>query len=691
MKVYNASEIRNVAVLGHSGVGKTSILESALSVAGLINRIGKVEEGNTVSDFDQEEIKRKVSISASLIPIEWKENKINFIDTPGYFDFVGEVKQALSAADLGLIIVDAKSGVQVGTEKAWQYCTELGIPKFIFVNGMDDENADLGDVITQLREKFGKSIAPLQVPYIQDGKFVGFINALKKEGREYINGRTEDCAVPDFLKDAVDNAHEQIVEAVAETSDENMEKFFAEEEFSVEELQQGLRVGLTDGSLTPVICGCATKNIGVRVLLNSLITFVPSAAVFKPEVKATSVKTGEEVTLKCDNNESLAALVFKTIADPYVGRVTLFKVLSGVLKKDSLIYNPRTDSAEKVGALSLMRGKDLIPVTEICAGDIGAVSKMSSILTGDTLCTKEKPVKLPEIVYPNGYLRYAVFPKGKGAEDKVANAFSKILEEDRVLKFAPDSSTKETVLCAMGDNHVDVIVSKLKNKYNLEVELKLPRIPYREFIKGNADIRNKYKKQSGGSGQYGDVQIKYEPSGDLTLPYVFEEKIFGGSVPKQYFPAVEKGIEESVQAGPLAGYPVVGIKCTLVDGSYHNVDSNELSFKIASTQAFKEGFMKSNPGLLEPIYKIDITVPDDYTGDVMSDMNKRRGRVLGMERVGDNQVIQGEAPLSELFKYSTDLRSMTQGRGSFEMEFTRYEEVTRDVLEKVVAESKKES
>lgn len=688
MKVYNSNEIRNVAMLGHSGIGKTSIIEAALNVSGVTSRIGKIAEGNTVSDFDQEEIKRQVSINSSIIPIEWKDNKINLIDTPGYFDFIGEVKQSLRAVDLGLIVVDAKNGVQVGTEKAWQYCEDQGIPKFIFINGMEDEHADYEKIVTDLKNVFGKSVAPLQVPFWENGKFVGFVNAIKKEGRKYVNGRTEDCPIPSGLEDEVEIVGEMIKEAVAETSEEYMEKFFDEGDFTVEEIVDGIKTGLLDGTITPVICGSAIFNIGIRVLLNSLIAFVPSAKNYRQEISVKSLKNNEHINIKCDENESLSAFVFKTIADPYVGRLNLFRVYSGVIKKDSLVYNPRTESIEKIGQLFIMRGKEQIPVSEVKAGDIGAVAKMANIITGDTLCQKDKPVAFNPIVFPNSYLTFAILPKNKGEEDKLAGAFAKLLEEDKTIKFAHNKQTKESTVTVTGDNQIDVLVSKLKNKYKLDVVLKDPKIPYKEMIKTKVRVQNKYKKQSGGHGQYGDVHIEFEPSGDLNKDYIFEEKIVGGVVPKQYFPAVEKGIQESVKEGPLAGYPVVGIKCTLVDGSYHAVDSSEMAFKLATINAFKDGFLKAKPTILEPIQKLSILVPDNYTGDVMGDLNKKRGRILGTEKEGKNTLIQAEVPLAEVFRYTTELRSMTQGRGSFDMEFLRYDEATKEVQEKVIADAK---
>ncbi|MDR1538711.1 MAG: elongation factor G [Clostridiales bacterium] len=690
MKIYSSGNIRNVAVLGHSGSGKTTIMEAALNIAKITTRQGRVEDGNTVSDYDAEEIRRKVSISASIIPIEWLDNKINFIDAPGYFDFVGEVKEALAAADLALIVVSAKSGVEVGTEKAWEFATELGIPKIIFVNSMDDENADLDKVVDELKNSFGKSIAPLQVPFKENDKFAGFVNAIKKEGRRFVNGRTEPCEVPEGMEAEVEVMHAMIEEAVAETSDELMEKFFMEEPFTVEEIHEGIRSGIESNSVTPVFCGAAVSQIGVRVLMNSIIEYAPSAERMRKAIDALDVKAGKEAEIGCTDNDPLAAFVFKTIADPFVGRLSIFRVFSGMIKKDTPLYNASSDAFEKAGHLYIMRGKEQIEVDEIHAGDIGAIAKLQATATQNTLSSRERPLELKKIDFPEPLLSMAVVPKGKGDEDKISQAFSKLLEEDKTMRFEINKDTKQTIVYGQGDSHLDVLVNKLKNKYKIDVALETPVIPYREMIKSKIRVQGKYKKQSGGHGQYGDVHMEFEPSGDLSAPYVFEEKIVGGVVPRQYFPAVEKGIQECVKAGPLAAFPVVGIKATLVFGSYHAVDSSEMAFKMAASMAFKDGFMKAKPTILEPIAKVDVYVPDDYTGDIMGDMNKRRGRILGMDKVGANQRISAEVPMAEIFKYTSDLRSMTQGRGRYTMEFLRYEEAPAEVQLKVIEARKKE-
>ena len=693
MKSYSASNIRNVVIMGHSGCGKTTIAESALFTTGAIKRRGRVEEGNTVGDYDPEEIKRKVSINASLIPVEIMDEKINFIDTPGYFDFEGEVRQALSVADMALIVVNGKSGIEVGTEKAWELADEMGVPKMVFVNGMDDENANFDNIVESLKETFGKSIAPIQAPWRENGKFVGFINTIRRKARKFENGEVITCDMPAELEDEAAVIRSMIEEAVAETSDELMEKFFAEEPFTEEETFNGIRTGIVDGTVTPVIMGAATMNIGIRIMLENIIKFLPPTNVVRPTIEAINPKTDEPVEINCDESEPLSAFVFKTIADPYVGRLSIFKVTSGVLKKDAMVRNVNKNIAEKIGHIYVLRGKEQIEVDELKAGDIGAVAKLQNTSTNDTLADASRPVQLPATEYPQSLLKMAVKPKAKGDEDKLAGAVSKIMEEDKTILFTVDKETKQSVVAGVGDTHIDVFVNKLKNKYKIDVELSEPIIPYREKIRGKVSIRSKYKKQSGGHGQYGDVAIDFEPSGDLTEAYVFEEKIFGGSVPKQYFPAVEKGLQDSVKAGPIAGYPIVGLKATLVDGSYHPVDSSEMAFKTATVMAVKDAFNDpaSKPCIMEPIASVTVIVPDDYTGDVMGDMNKRRGRILGMEKddKGKQNIIV-EVPLAEMANYSTDLRSMTQGRGKYTLEFARYEEAPKDVQDKVIAARKAE-
>jgi len=686
MKVYSSNEIRNVAVLGHSGCGKTTLVEAALSVAGATSRMGKVEDGNTVSDYDPEEIRRGVSINMSVVPVEWRDRKINFVDTPGYFDFAGDVKQALAAVDAVLIMVSARAGVEVGTELAWEYAQEMGLPCFLFVNGMDDEHADFAKVLEQMKSMFGSGVVPVMVPFFEGGKCVGYVDTLVKSGFSY-DAQPRD--IPDSAMADAEQAFADLVEAVAETDEELMDQFFSNDTLTVEETRKGVQGGVRQKILSPVLCGTAlNKKEGIKPLLDMLDRYLMSAAEMRETIEAES--KGEAITLKCTEDEALSALVFKTIADPYVGRLSLFRVFSGVVKRDSSLYNANQDITEKVGALYVMRGKDQIEVNEVRAGDIGAISKLSSTATQDTLSTKDKPIKLAGIAFPEALLSMAVVPKGKGDEDKISGAFTKLMEEDKTIKFVLNKETKQTVVSGVGDNQLDVLVNRLKSRYKIDVELITPIIAYREMIKSKVKVQGKHKKQSGGRGQFGDVHIEFEPSGDLSKPYIFEEKIFGGAVPKAYFPAVEKGLQECVLAGPLAAFPVVGLKATLVDGSYHDVDSSELAFKLATSIAFKDGFMKAKPTILEPIAKVVVTVPDDYTGDVMGDMSKRRGRIMGTEKIGTKQVISAEAPMAEMLRYATDLRSMTQGRGRFTMEFERYEEAPGDVQTKVIEARKRE-
>ena len=698
MKTYGTGEVRNIVVLGHSGCGKTTVTESALFFSGATKRFGSTAEGNTVSDYDPEEIKRHVSIQTSVIPVEWKGTKINFIDTPGYFDFVGEVKSSLAAADVALIVVSGKAGPEVGTEKAWDYCEEMGIPRMIFVNQMDDENADFNRTLGQMRKKFGKAIAPFQIPLRDDdGKFAGFINCIERYARiitagDSPNGKVlADAEVPDIMSGEVESLRNMLIEAAAEADDELLEKFFNDEELTEEEIYKGLNEGINQGLVAPVLCGAVNLHYGTKVLMDTIVKYIPASNVCRPVIECIDAKTNELTERKCDVSEPFSALVFKTIADPYIGRLNMFRVMSGKITKDSSIYNVQKDTVEKISKLYVCRGKEQIEVNEICAGDIGALSKLSNTSTNDTLCSKDAPVILPQIEFPASVHTMAISPKTKGDEDKISAALAKLKEEDPTIKTKVDAETKQSLVLGIGEQHLEILLSKLKNKYKIEAELSEPIVPYREMIKGRVEIRGKYKKQSGGHGQYGDVLMVFEPSGDLTKQYVFEEKIFGGSVPKQYFPAVEKGIQECVQSGVLAGYPVVGLKATLTDGSYHPVDSSEMAFKMATATAFKDGLPQAKPTILEPIAHVEVLAPEKYMGDIMGDFNKRRGRILKMDPIGKNMNIVAEVPMKEMFKYCTDLRSMTQSRGEYTCEFERYEEAPMEVQQAVIAARKKEA
>ena len=689
MKIYSAGEIRNVVVMGHSGSGKTTLMEACLFATKVTSRMGRVEDGNTVSDYDAEETRRGSSVSASMIPVEWNGTKINFMDTPGYFDFVGAAKEALHVADAALILVNAKSGIEVGTELAFESAAEAGIPKMMLVTGMDDEHADYYKVVAAMKEHFGQRVAPLMLPFSDGGKFAGYVSALTGKAYKFdAAGGHAPCEMPAGMQGAYDEHRAALVESIAETDEALMEKFFGDEELTEEELVRGLRAGLEKDSIAPVLCAVATTGAGVPALLDFLTSELPPAAVLAKETKVR--KGGAEVCLPLDESGPVCAFVFKTISDPFVGRLSLFRVYSGTVKKETQLFNVNNETPEKAGHLFIMRGKEQLDATEIRAGDIGAIAKLSATNTQDTLATKAEPYLCGQIAFPESLYSMAVSAKGKGDEDKLSSTFSKILAEDRTLKFEINKETKQTVLSAIGDGQLDVLVNRLRTRYKMEIELNTPLVPYRETIKGKSDVKGKFVKQTGGGGQYGIVDMRFEPSGDIEKPYVFEEVVVGGNVPKQYFPAVEKGLVECVKAGPVAAYPVVGVKATLYDGKYHAVDSSELAFKMAATIAFKDGFMQAKPTLLEPVMKITVMVPDDFTGDIMGDMNKRRGRILGMEKIGAKQAISAEAPHSELLKYPIDLRSMTQGRGSFTMSFERYDEAPPDVQAKVIAARKKD-
>ena len=682
MKNYASNRVRNVVLLGHSGSGKTTYSEAALYYSGATKRFGKVEDGNTVSDYEAEEIRRKVSINTSVIPVEWQDTKINFLDTPGYFDFAAEVKLAMNVADTGLIMVSAKSGVEVGTEKAWEYCEEMHLPRIIFINQMDDENADFEKTLADLRKNFGKAVAPLQIPFDdENGNFIGFINLIKRDARKKVNGKLEKCEMPEDKKDQVEVLRSMLIEVAAESSEELMEKFFNDEELTEEEIYDGLQVGIANHSIAPVMCGSATLGYGVKLLMNTIVRFTLPAIEAKANFHA--FHDGKDVVYCSSDDERFSAYVFKTIADPYIGRLNLFRVMTGKLDTTMSVYNEEKDTVEKVGRLYVMRGKEQIEVDELHSGDIGALAKLSNTSTQDTLSLKDANIIIPKIALPGSVLCMAIKPKGKGDEDKLSAALTKIREEDPTIKMEVNPETKQTLVYGVGEQQLDVMVQKLKAKYKIEVDLTDPIIPYRETIKAKASVRGRYKKQSGGHGQFGDVVMEFEPSYDTTTPVIFEEKIFGGSVPKQYFPAVEKGLQECVQSGVLAGYPVVGLKATLTDGSYHPVDSSEMAFKMATSVAFKEGIPQAKPVILEPIEHVEVLIPDKYMGDIMGDITKRRGRILSMDAVGMKKCIVAEVPTAEMHKYATDLRSMTQSRGEYRHHFERYEEAPMEVQKKI--------
>lgn len=689
MNVYTSEKIRNIVLLGHGGCGKTTLVEAMAYTTGLLKRQGRVEEGNTISDYDKEEQKRLFSISTTVVPIIWEDTKINILDTPGYFDFIGEIEEALAVADAAVIVISAKAGVEVGTVKAWDFCEKHNLPRMFFVSDMDDDNASYRQVVEQLTDLYGKKIAPFHLPIRENEKFVGFVNVVKMAGRRFTTmSNYVECEIPEYSKENLSKFREVLLDAVAETSEELMEKYFAGEEFTQQEISSALRNNVIDGSIVPVLMGSGVNAQGVTMLLQAIEKYFPDPS--KNSIVGKNVKSGEEFVGDCDEKKPMTARVFKTIADPFIGKFSLFKVCTGVLKSDAGIYNGNKETEEKISRLYVLRGKEQIEVQELHAGDIGAIGKLSDTVTGDTLSTKAVPVVYEPIEVSTPYTYQRFKTKNKGDDDKVSQALGKLMDEDLTLRVVNDKENRQTLLYGIGEQQLDVTVSKLLTKYKVDIEVMKPRVPFRETLRKKVRIQGKYKKQSGGHGQYGDVHIEFEPSGDLETPYIFEEKIFGGAVPRNYFPAVEKGIAECVLKGPVAGYPVVGVKATLVDGSYHPVDSSEMAFKMATIQAFKQGFMEASPVLLEPIVSLKVIVPDKFTGDIMGDLNKRRGRVLGMNPIaGSKQEIVADIPLSELYGYSTDLRSMTGGIGDYSYEFARYEQAPSEVQQKVIEENAK--
>ena len=685
MDVYRTDRIRNVVLLGHGGAGKTSLVEAMAYLSGITSRLGKVADGNTISDFDKEEIKRKFSISTTTVPIQWQKCKINVLDAPGYFDFVGEVEEAVSAADAAIIVVSGKSGVQVGTQKAWQMCEKYKLPRIIFVTEMDVDDVSYRNVVEQLTELYGKRIAPLHFPIREGGKFVGYVNVVKKAGRRYIEkGKKEECPVPEHLQEYLDKYREVLIESVAETSEEFLDRYLEGDEFSITEISAALATNVQEGSVVPVCMGSPVDLMGVANLLDDIVGYFPSPN--ERSCNGLDQKTNEIFEANYDFGKAKSAYIFKTIVDPFLGKYSMIKVSSGVIKNDDVLYNVQKDSEEKLNKLYVLEGNKPQEVTELHAGDIGAIGKLVKSATGDTLATKAHPVVYPKTVISTPYTYKSYKAKNKGDVDKISQGLSKMMDEDLTIRTVNDSANHQTLLYGMGDQHLEVIVSKLKERYKVEIELDKPRVPFRETIRKSSDVEGKHKKQSGGHGQYGHVKMKFEPSGDLDTPFVFEQVVVGGAVPKNYFPAVEKGLQESVLKGPLAAYPVVGVKATLYDGSYHTVDSSEMAFKMATILAFKKGFMDASPVLLEPIVNMKVRVSDKYTGDVMGDLNKRRGRVLGMNPDHDgNTVIEADVPMLEIYGYSTDLRSMTGGSGVFEYEFARYEQAPAEIQEKEIA------
>ncbi|MBR2405775.1 MAG: elongation factor G [Clostridia bacterium] len=686
MKQYNAKHIRNVALVGHASTGKTSLAEAIAYITGLTDRLGKVADGNTLCDFDPEEIKRGASVSLSVLPVEWKDTKINLLDTPGSFDFAGGMSEGIRAAGSAVIVLSGKSGVTVGAQKARAAAKKKGIAQLLFVNKLDSEHADFYRVFEELKTIFGPAVCPLVVPHVVDHKVQCYVNLLEYKAYKYENGKAVECPIPD-MGHRLDGLRTAINEAVAETSEDLMEKYFSGVDFTPDELILGLATGVRRGEILPVYCGASQTMEGIDQLLNGLMWLAPWAETVAGETGVDS--NGEPVELKVNEQAQAVATVFKTVVDPFVGKLVYFKVVSGTVTSDCTLMNMRTGANEKLGKLFMVRGKKQEEVACVPAGDIGAVAKLASTNTGDTLCAPARPVVLPGVPYEAPTHSMAVYAKNKGDEEKIVSGLNRLREEDPTIALEHNTETKEQVLSGLGEQHLEVVVSKLKSKFGVEVLLQNPKVPYRETIRGKVKVQGRHKKQSGGHGQFGDVWIEFEPCDSEEL--VFEETVFGGSVPKNYFPAVEKGLRDSAQHGVLAGFPLVGVKATLVDGSYHPVDSSEMAFKTAASLAYKAGIAQASPVLLEPYGTVCAYVPNDNTGDIMGDITKRRGRVIGMEPTAEDHsitCITAEVPMAEMGDYSSMLRSTTQGRGYFTMEFARYEEAPAPVAQKVIAENK---
>ena len=688
MAKLTSKEIRNVALVGHSSAGKTSLAEAMLYLTKATDRLGNPADGNTVCDFDDEEIKRGLSISTSVAPVMWNGIKINLLDAPGYLDFIGEVYQTMRVADAAMIVVDGKAGVEVGTELAWQQAEEAGIPRAFYINKFDDGEARFKRVYTQLRETFGVSVCPILIPMIEGDKVVGFLNLINMRSVVYDkNGVPEESPIPADFQDIADEYHDMLLESIAQTSDELMEKYFGGEEITYDEAVLAVHEGIIAGDIVPVYCGSATKFWGIRMLMDQIADSFPRPTAKKEEV---IIVEDMEDTTPIEPDGTTSVFVFKTISDPFVGKMSFFKVMNGELTNAMVLRNTTTGQQEKFGHIYTMTGKKQTEVDALCCGDIGMIPKLANTNTNDTLTLSADDIKYAPIKFPQSFMKRAIQPKAKGDEDKISSGIAKLLEEDRTLSYENNAETNQMCISGQGDIHLDVIVSKLKNRFGTSVELTKPKVAYRETIKKTVQIEGKHKKQSGGSGQYGHVKITFSRGEEEGL--TFTSSVVGGTVPKNFYPAVQKGLEEAMEKGVLAGFPVVNLKADLFDGSYHPVDSNEISFKLAAKLAYKEGLPKAGPVILEPIGKLCVYVPDSMIGDIIGGVSKSRGTVLGMtptERKGE-QMVEAEVPVSEMTDYPITLRAMTQGRGRFTFEFDRYEEAPAEVAQKIIEERKAE-
>lgn len=685
MRDYTINNLRNVGLIGHNGSGKTSLAESILYYSKATERLGKIEDGTTILDFDLEEKKRQFSISLSVAPVEVDGIKINIVDIPGYADFQGELVQGMRAVDVGMIVVSGVSGVKAGTEKAWEYCNKIKLPRTIFINKLDRENASFDKILDELNQKFGVSVVPIQYPIGSEDNFKGVINVISEKAKVYDfkTREVKEIDIPEELKEKVHACKIMIMESVAETDEVLLDKYFSEGVLSDEEIYKGLINGCANGDIAPVMCGSALKVIGIDILLEDIIECFPSPK-YSINQKVVKVDTNEEIFISLDENKPFSALVFKTIADPFVGKISFFRVITGEIQDDMTVINSNKEKTEKLSHIFFLRGKNQIPTKKIIAGDIGAISKLQYTSTGDTLCSQDSKIIYDKMNFPSTICSMSVVPKAKGDEDKISQSLAKLREEDPVFEVSRDIENAETIISGLGETHINVISSKIKSKYGVDIELELPKVQYKEAIKGFSDVQGKHKKQSGGHGQYGDVVIKFEPRNDGVEDLEFVDKVVGGSVPRNFIPAVEKGLRECILHGVLAGCPVIGLRAILHDGSYHSVDSSEMAFKMAASIAYKKGLEKAKPILLEPIMKVEIVIPDEYMGDVIADINKKRGRVVGMEPEGEKQKVVTEVPMAEMRRYATELRSLTQGRGVFSKKFSRYEEVPESEIDKAI-------
>ncbi|MDY3052156.1 MAG: elongation factor G [Ndongobacter sp.] len=685
MKKYDTKHIRNLALVGHSGAGKTSLAEALLLKTGVTKRLGRVEDGNTVSDFTKEEIARGVSISLSVVPVEYRDCKINLLDAPGYFDFEGQVLSALRASEAALMVIDASAGIEVGTEKYWNYTEKIALPRIIFLNKIEKENVDFNVRISELHQDFGKKVVPLTLTLGMGSSFEGLIDVMDKKAYRYDGFAAKEVEIPENRVAEVEAAYDEIVELIAMTDDVLMEKYFNGDAFSEAEIRQGMTAAMLNGSAIPLIAGSATTGAGVDLLMDVIVKYMPAP---DDERAHSGFRPVEGEPRRMTSDQPMSAVVFKTIVDPFVGKISIFKVVSGTVKRGGELFNATKKTAEKAGGMFYLRGKEQIETEEVVAGDIGAFSKLENTQTGDTLTAPKEAIVYKQLKLPEPTLTFAIEADSKNDEDKIGTSLARLMEEDPSFVVGRNAETKQMTISGLGNVQLEIALNKLKNNFGVSAHTVPLRIAYRETIKGHSDVQGRHKKQTGGAGQFGDVFIRFDP---VDEEFVFAEEVFGGSVPRNYFPAVEKGLRESLEKGPLAGYPVTGIKATLYDGSYHPVDSNEMAFKIAASIAFKKGIEEAKPVLLEPIMSISIVVPDAFLGDVMGDMNKRRGRILGMEQDEDgNQMVSAEAPYAEMAQYAIDLRSMTQGRGAFTMSFLNYEEVPSNIAEKIIAEAKTE-